>query len=244
MGFKKLLLTTLSLVIMLIILTLLLDNPFLSGIIVLIFYFSIVIIRVISIKRLLEEKCDPQSFLDAIEKQKGLIFKKSMYNTQININIAAGLIALGHFDKAKEILLNCNMSHLIKNNGIYFAYYINLITCLFELGEVTYADELFLKHILNFPTSNSRIKLAKKLLEADRLFHLSKFDESKILYENLLKNKMSKMDRLYSQYKISQIYEINGDLVTSKKKYKLVLDNGNKLWIAKQSQDKIEKLFR
>ncbi len=92
----------------------------------------ITLIRINKRLNLLEEKCDPQAFLDATEKQRKGTGKNSKMNAILDINKSAALISMGEFREAKETLLSIDKSKLSNNNLL--VYTINMICCLYELG--------------------------------------------------------------------------------------------------------------
>lgn len=54
---------------------------------------------------LLEENCDPKAFIEATEKQMDITGKNPKIQTYLNIDKVAGLLLMGEFQKAKEILM-------------------------------------------------------------------------------------------------------------------------------------------
>ncbi|WP_427340814.1 tetratricopeptide repeat protein [Caloranaerobacter sp. DY30410] len=192
--------------------------------------------------KLLEENCDPKAFLEATEKQMDITGKNPKIKTYLTIDKAAGLILMGEFQKAKEVLLSIEKSYLSVKNGTLLAYTINLISCLYELGEISYAEELFETQIPILPPVNQRMTLAMKLLVAERFFFLNRYEESKEKFQQLLSEKISKCIRLGILYRLAQIDEKTGDIVSAQKKYKEVSDNGNKLWIAIQAQKHLKRI--
>lgn len=192
--------------------------------------------------KLLEENCDPKAFLEATEKQMDITGKNPKIKTYLTIDKAAGLILMGEFQKAKEVLLSIEKSYLSVKNGTLLAYTINLISCLYELGEISYAEELFETQIPILPPVNRRMTLAMKLLVAERFFFLNRYEESREKFQQLLSEKISKCIRLGILYRLAQIDEKTGDIVSAQKKYKEVSDNGNKLWIAIQAQKHLKRI--
>lgn len=231
---------------MMLALSLLLDNTFIAGSItfvtVIIGYIIISYTRSKKRLNLLEEDCDPEGFLGATEKQRNIVGKNPKLDNYLNIDRSVGFIETGEFQKAKEILLSVDKSYLAEKNGTLLVYTINLITSLYELGEISYAEELYEKHILALKPTSERIALSIKMLDGERLFFLSKYEESKEKFEKILEGKISKRARLSITYRLAQIDEKMGDLISAKKKYKEVLDNGNKLWIAKEAEKHLKEI--
>lgn len=233
-------------VIMMITLEVITKNTFISGGIT----FAIIVIGYIVIgyrrskKRLdlLEENCDPQAFMDATEKQRLITGKNLKMGAYFDIDKAAGFILIGEFQKAKDILLSIDKSNLSSKNGTLMIYTVNLITCMYELGEISEAEEIFGTEIPLLAPINTRMALSMKIFTAERLFFLNKYKESKEKFQELLKDKIGKRRYLGILYRLAQIDEETGEVELAKKKYKEVADNGNKLWIAIEAQKQL-KLF-
>ncbi|MCY6370598.1 tetratricopeptide repeat protein [Clostridium ganghwense] len=236
----KFIIITFIIMITLLILT---NNPIISGgitfTIIMVGYIIIAYIRGKKRLNLIEENCDPQAFIEATEKQRSITGKNPKINTYLNIDEAVGLILHGEFQKAKEALLSIDKSYLSLKNGTLLVYTINLISCLYELGEISYAEEIFETQIPILSPVNPRMKLAMKLLVAERLFFLNRYEESKEKIQPLLSEKISKRIKVSILYKLAQIDEKNGEFESAQRRYKKVVDEGNKLWIAIQAKQNL-----
>jgi len=202
-----------------------------------------IIIAVTSNKRrlsLLDEKCDPEEFLAATEKQKQVMKKEDpKIEAYLDINRAVAFISMGRFDEAKKILLLIDKEALSHKNGSLFAYTVNLIVCYYELGEIDSAEELFETQMPVLPPVNKRMELFAKILVAERLFFLKRYGESREHFERLLnEKKLSKRSRLEILYRLAQMDELDGNAEAAFKKYKKIADYGNKLWIAEKAREK------
>lgn len=221
-------------------------NPVLAGAITFIAVMTgyIVISYLRSKKRLnlLEEKCDPQAFLEATEKQKYITGRNARVNAYLNIDIAAGHIELGEFKKAKEVLGNIDKSLLSAKNGTLLIYTVNMILCLYELGEISYAEELFETQIPMLPPVNNKLAQIMQFFIADRFFYLNRFEESKEKYQYLLKEGISTRRRLEIIYRLAEIDSYNGDTGRARQKYIEVADKGYKLWSAVQARKRLESI--
>lgn len=187
---------------------------------------------------LLEEECDPEAFLERTEEQRAITGRNSRYNTYFDIDRAAGLITLGRFEEAKEILLSVDGSRLSRKNDTLLVYTINLILCFYELGEVTRAEELFETQIPTLPPINTRIVLAVNVLVGERFFFLGRYDESCKHFNGLLSQKLSKRTRIGIIYYLAQVEEKMGNITAAWEKYRQVAQEGNKLWIAEKAREK------
>ena len=234
--------------ILMITLSLLIKNTVIAGIItfvlVIISYLIIAYIRVKRRLSLLEENCDPQAFIEATEKQMLITGRKPKINSYLSIDLAAGLISMGEFHKATELLLNIDKSHLSVKNGTLLVYTINLIVALYELGEISKAEELFEKQIPLLPPVNRGMRLSMKILVAERLFFLNRYEESREQFMELLNEKLSKRKRLGILHTLAQIDEKTGEIVSALEKYKEVVKDGNKLWIATEARRQLEEISK
>lgn len=188
---------------------------------------------------LLEEKCDPQAFIESTEKQRNITGKNLRINAYLDIDKAAGFILMGEFQRAKEVLISIDKSYLSAKNGSLLVYTLNLISCLYELGEISHAEKLFETQIPLLLPVNSKMILSMELLIAERFFFLNKLEESKERFQQLLKKKISRRRYLEILYRLAQIDEANGDIDSAKQKYKEVSENGNKLWVASQARKRL-----
>ena len=152
--------------IIMIILLILNIQPLISATItILIVMTGYIIISIIRSKKrlsLLEDDCDPEAFLERTEKQRAITGTNKKINTYFDIDRSAGLITLGRFEEAKDILLSIDKNILSRKNDTLLVYTINLMSCLYELGEVASAEELFEIQIPTLPPINNRILLATK----------------------------------------------------------------------------------
>lgn len=206
-------------------------------------YLIISLMRSKSRLNLLDVNCDPQAFLERTEKQRTITGKNPKLNEYLNIDKAAGLITMGEFEKAKEILESINKNRLSSKNGTLLAYTINLILCLYELGDITHAEEIFETQIPVLPPVSPAMTLAVKMLVAERFFFLGRYNESQDHYNELLNQKISKRIRMDILYRLAQINEKSGDIQAAKEKFNEVASHGNKLWIADRSRQKLIEIL-
>lgn len=192
---------------------------------------------------LLEDECNPAAFMQATEKQRLITGKSPKMNAYFDIDNAAAYLVMGEFEKAEEILTSIDISHLSSKNGTLFAYVVNMIYCLYELGETTEAEKLFETQIPKLAPVNKRMMQSMDLLVAERFFFLNRFDESKEKFEELLKGKLSKRKRIEVLYRVAQIEENTGDIKSAVEKYKYAAAySGNGMRAVKQSVQRIKEL--
>jgi tetratricopeptide (TPR) repeat protein len=222
-------------------------NPVLAGAITFIAVMAgyIIISYLRSKKRLdlLEEKCDPQAFLEATEKQRNITGRNARVNAYLNIDIAAGHMELGEFKKAKDILESIDKSLLSAKNGTLLVYTVNMISCLYELGEIASAEKIFETQIPILPPVNNKLTQVMQFFIADRFFYLNRFEESTEKYNCLLKEGISTRRRLETIYRLAEIDSYNGDIGGARQKYIEVAEKGHKLWSAVQARKRLESLL-
>jgi tetratricopeptide (TPR) repeat protein len=204
-------------------------------------YIIISIIRSKKRLSLLEDDCDPEAFLERTEKQRAITGTNKKINAYFDIDRSAGLITLGRFEEAKDILLSIDKNILSRKNDTLLVYTINLMSCLYELGEVASAEELFEIQIPSLAPINNRILLATNLLVAERFFYLKRYDESREQLNKVLNQKLSKRTRMEILYCLAQMDEEEGNEEAAMVKYSQVASEGNKLWIAKKARERCRK---
>ena len=226
-------------------------EPIIAGIITMTVIMSGYIL--ISIKRskdrlqLLNEKCDPEAFLERTEKQIEIIGENAKFQAYLNVDKAAAFMCMGKYKEGKKILSSIDKTKLSPKNGTMLAYTINMISCLYELGEITEAESIFEKDLFNISLdtivrSKAPIKRAIKFLNAERKYRLEQYDESQKVFEELLNEKSDKRTYISVLYGLGKIHEKLGDIEKAKEKYLKVSEEGNKLYIALEAKQKIKEL--
>ena len=159
-------------------------------------YIIITIARGVNRLNLLGKDCDPDAFLEATIKQKQIVGKNPKLTTYLEIDEAVAFMEKGNFLKAKDILLAVDKKYLSVKNGTSFIYTIDLIACLYELGEFEEAEEMFENEIQLSTPMNKMKTLSMEVLSAERLYFSGNYDESK--------NKRMKLSIVY---RLAQIDE-------------------------------------
>ena len=167
--------------------------------------------------------------------------RNSKINTYFDIDRAAGLITLGRFSEAKEILLSIDKNKLSRKNDALLVFTINLMLCFYELGEITCAEELFETQLPTLPPINPRIVIAVNVLVAERFFYLKRYDESREQFNKMLNQKLSRRTRLGILYCLAQMDEQEGNIEAAMVNYNQVAREGNKLWIAQRARERCGK---
>lgn len=215
------------------------SHPFLAAaitiLLIVIIYITAGMVRNKYRMGLLDDRCDPEAFLERTDKQINITGRNPAPKNILLINRSTGLIELGRFEEAKEILLSIDKSRLSVRNGSLFAYTANLISCYFGSGEIDRAEELFETEMAVLPPIGKKAEFAAKMLVAKRLFHLKRYCESREQFNKLLAQKISKRARMSILYYLARMDEIEGNRESAMLKYSEVAKEGNKLWIARQS---------
>jgi len=232
--------------VLMIIMSVLIKNTIMAGVatfvIIVVVYIMIAFIRNKKRLSLLEEKCNPQSFIEATENQIFITGKNHKINTYLCIDKAAGLIVKGEFQEALSILNKIDKSSLSIKNGSLLAYTLNLILCLYELGDTTHAEEIFETQVPLLAPVSRRMVLAMAMLVAERYFYINKYDESKEHFQQLLKEKLSQRTRMEILFRLAQIDEINGNIIDAKQKFTEIAEIGGELWVALQARKCLEQI--
>jgi tetratricopeptide (TPR) repeat protein len=171
---------------------------------------------------------------EKLEKRRG---KEPRIKSVLAINRAAGLIALGDFQIAKDYLEGIDTSYLSEKNGTYLAYTINLILCHYELGEIEKAEILYETNLVKLCPLGKRLQKSVEILIGERYYYLGKYELSYEHLNKLRNNDLDKRQYLGILYRLAQIEEMRGETEQAIKKFKKIAKLGNKLWIAKSSQE-------
>jgi tetratricopeptide (TPR) repeat protein len=203
---------------------------------------SMMILSGVRKSSLIDKKCDPVAFLERIEKDRIKSKKNEKWEEYLNLQISAGLILLGKFEEAKNMLLNIDEKYLSYRNGTYMSHTINLMECYYSLGEIESAERLFEKKVPLITAFNTKTRLSLKMIIAIRFFYLGRYQESRETFEEILSQKLYKSLEIEIAYYLAQIDEKENKIEDSLKRYQRVTEEGNKLWIAEKAKERIEKL--
>ncbi len=177
--------------------------------------------------------------IDKQEKRRG---KEPRIACRLAVNRAAAHLTMGNYQTAKEYLEGIDTSLLSEKDGSLLIYTINLILCLYELGNIEEAEQLFETNLVKLSPIGKRLRKSVELLIGERYYFLGKYDLS---YEHL--NKLCNRDLEQRQYlgvlfRLAQMELMKGETEQAIKKLKKVERFGNKLWITKASRDLLENI--
>ncbi|MCT4542847.1 MAG: hypothetical protein N4A63_04855 [Vallitalea sp.] len=188
--------------------------------------------------KLLEEECNPEGFLDILIKLKEKCSENSIINQYIfDINEAVGLMALGKYELAKQIIENIDISKHSSRNSFVITYYIDLVSCRYALSEIDEANELFETKIPSYSNFNKKVKLAIESIILERYLLQDKYEEAKDKI-NEIKNayKLTKRQKLHLIYSEALIDEKENNKEKAIKKYNKIIKNGNKLYLVEEAK--------
>ncbi|WBW96838.1 tetratricopeptide repeat protein [Oceanirhabdus sp. W0125-5] len=210
-------------------------------------YMSISIKRTKDRLSLLNDKCDPEAFLDRTEKQREITGKKPKLNAYLNVDKAAALCCMGKVEEAKSILIDMDKGILSRKNGALLIYTINYILCLYDLGEIEEADKLYETEFINLLqdcilSDKPRFKRRIKFLVAEREFIHGKYEESKKKFEELYEEGFSKRHRIAALHGLARINEKLGAREKAIEQYTKIVELGNKLYIVEEAKEKLKEL--
>jgi tetratricopeptide (TPR) repeat protein len=193
-------------------------------------------------RKALDSDCDPERFLRMIDQQEKRRGKEPRIACRIAINRSAGHISLGNFQTAREYLEGIDTSYLSEKDGSFLIYTINLILCLYELGELEKAENLYETNLVKLCPLGKRLQRSVEILIGERYYYLGKHDLS---YEHL--NKLRKFDLEKRQYlgilfRLAQMEILKGETEQAIKKLNKIEKLGNKLWIVKSSKEILKNI--
>lgn len=198
-------------------------------------YLTIAIVRLLLMRHILDEACDPMKYLKRISKQKLVMKRKPKVLALLSINEAAAYMLMGEYRKAKVILAEVDQDYLSDKNATLLIYTINYICCCYELGDLDEAARLFDTQIpLLAPPTKLHRRLVK-LLIGERYFFLGQYDECYQHMSALMDIELNRRQQLGILYRLAQIDRIRGNEELATKKFQKIVKYGNKLWIAEEA---------
>lgn len=209
---------------------------------IMLIYIALSILRSKRRIAILDNDCDPEAFWEKTVKQASVTGRNPKMAVYFAINEAAAYITMGRFQEAGIILEDVDRRYLSDRNNTLLIYTMNRIICCYELGKTDEAERLFVRQLTVLPALSRDLRDAIRVLIGERYFFLGKYDESREYFNKLLKNPLSKRKRLDIQYRLAQIDEIKNDTEDAISKYTEVVQQGNKLWIAKQAAERLKEL--
>lgn len=190
--------------------------------------------------QIINKHCDPLRHNNRV-----LSLQKSFYPSfqdEFRVYYAVGLSTLGEFEKSKEVLYQINLDKYKKVKFFNAMYYINLVSNHLYLGELSIAEQLFQDHLSDLNINHKGVLLALKITSAEFSFYREDYSTSRQILSELLSQKLNNYSRINCTFLLAQIDEKEGKLSEAVEKYQLVADQGNTLYFAKLSKEKIQML--
>ncbi len=194
------------------------------------------------IRDVLELDCDPEKYLELMDKQEKKNKKNERGLIYLDINRSAAYLSLGNVRKAKEYLDGINTSFLSEINGSSYVYTLNRIVCLYELEETEEAEKLYSTELVRLSPLDKRMKKSAEILIGERYFYLHQYKESYQYLKKLLNVDLEKRSYLSVLFRLAQMDVMNGERELAIERYKKIAKYGNKLWIAKAARDALEEM--
>ncbi|QUI24218.1 hypothetical protein HZI73_18825 [Vallitalea pronyensis] len=189
----------------------------------------------------MDDACDPEAFLVQIAKQRKITGKSKRANAIFDVDVAAGLMSLGKYQEALIDLELIDLSYLSTKNGTLLAYYINLIGCYHELGEIEKAKDVFDNKISTLSPINKQLVVAVEIMIAEKYYAEQNYRQSKEKILRLLESPyISKRQRMYLIYRQGLIHEQEGNKEDAHANFQYVIKHGNKLGIVSLSEKHIQ----
>ena len=166
----------------------------------------------------------------------------------VQINRAVAFIEMGKFEDAIKVLESLNINNkLFSNIVVRFTYYNNLIYAYYNLNKVDEAEVIFNERFKELYDQSKNIRSlteAVQMFDAIRLFYLKAYEESKIKLESILDLPYVKRRNVVAMYFLAKIAELNGDIEEAMKKFKIVAQEGNILYVAQEAKNILNQINR
>lgn len=188
---------------------------------------------------LLQTQCDPEAFLKLTASLKSQVKNNKKMITYLQIDEAVGKMTQGDFQGAKDILQPMEGEKLPNQYHIDLIYKMNYMYCLYELGEIENAENIYLDLLPLLSVEDAHVQMTKEVLLAERAYFIGEFEEAKTLIAPLLDRNLKQRTRMSLIYRLALIAEAEGDEEAAKTYFAEVAEKGNQLWIADQSRQKL-----
>jgi tetratricopeptide (TPR) repeat protein len=221
-------------------------NIVLSGvitfIIVLLGYIIVANIRQRKRYNLLEKDLEPEAFIESTKNQLEITGKNKQANTMLNIDLLLGLMIMRRYEEARNVLNKINTKYLSKWNGSILIFHNSEMSFYYNTGEIDKAMEIYNTRIKSYPIKTLNESITMDLILANKSYHEKEFKVSRELYQKVLQGNKSKRLELEIYFVLDNIDEEEGNIEEAIRKYDKVADEGNKLYSAYLSKEKLKSL--
>ncbi|WFA09065.1 hypothetical protein [Tissierella sp. Yu-01] len=221
-------------------------NIVLSGVItfivVLLGYIIVANIRQRKRYNLLEKDLEPEAFIESTKNQLEITGKNKQANTMLNIDLLLGLMSMRRYEEARDVLNKINTKYLSKWNGSILIFHNSEMSFYYNTGEIDKAMEIYNTRIKGYPIKTLNESITMDLILANKSYHEKEFKISRELYQKVLQGNKSKRLELEIYFVLANIDEEEGNIEEAIRKYNKVADEGNKLYSAYLSKEKLKSL--
>lgn len=190
----------------------------------------------------MEEDLDPEAFIDATKKQIRIAAKNKRSKAIFNADLVVGLMSMGKYQEALEMADEINIKYLSKWNGSILIYYSNMMSLYINIGEIDKAKKIYEDKIKDYPIKILNESMTMDVVLANKSFNEKEYNISKELFNKVLKSNKSRRLKFQVYYILAEIAEQEGNIEEAIKKYKIVGEKGNKLYISNLAKEKLKEL--
>lgn len=228
-------------------------NPILAYIIALLMVFTVsIVLAVLKLNKrnnILEKECNPVKYIKIYKKCKENINKIKSIDW-CNLNIAVGFLHLREYQKALNYLKNVSFP-MKQNQSFQLSYHLALMICYIGLSDLEKAEFEYENYIQKsrgkLTVNNINFAIDSVAMEYNYLLQKSsetaKYYLDMLYYRQKAYNKIiNKCQNLNLLYRIATLEQELGNIESAIEKYKIISENGNLLWIATESKNKLNEL--
>lgn len=228
------------------VLSILLDDPVMAGLIVMgVFvpcYVAISVGRHMRRIALLDEACDPEAFISATQKQHDITGKNKRFSNYLRLDLSAGLATAGRFEETLFILDGLDEGLFRKKQIFRNAVNNNRYVALRGLGRDGEADLLFEESISSVQSHHKVIKIAINMARCDYEYHQKNYEACHTQIALLKQMSLSKRHRLYLCMTEGRLALEKGALDIATEHFEKVVSDGSKLYIAREAENYLMRL--
>lgn len=206
---------------------------------------SYVVILVYMIKQrlnLINEKCDPQAFLEDIQKQITRRKNSVREKAYLQYSLAVGYYNLGEYEKAMESLKEMEHQNISRFRGILLPFTTIKLHCMYQAGEIEEAEKIYEHQFTALKPIGKLQRYSMEMVMAERLFCLERYKEAYEKSSVILVKNGPMIVKLAARYMMARCDEALGNIEAAKKSYGIVAEKGNKLEIARKAREKTAML--
>lgn len=189
-----------------------------------------------SFLKILDEKCDPERYLEVMIKQKKRFKRDKKMVNYAEFNCAVSYMLLGKSQEAKDCMLGIDTDLFFTNKKNAIIYVIDLVLCYYELGEIEKAESLYQENFEKLQDIKFGLEKNVEILSGVRYYYLKQLDQSYEVLESLLTSELSTRLYLGVLFYLAKMDQQKGDVQLAKERFHKVAEEGNKLWIAQEAK--------